>query len=153
MVDGAALLSAQTWALRASGLWKDERGVNLLDGGAAFYDSYECADGKYVAIGALEPRFFAVLAEKLNLSTPQHDPGLRAELAAVFRSHPRAHWCALLEGTEACFAPVLSMAEAPGHRHNAVRGTFADIGGVTQPMPAPRFSRTPAQTPRMPTSD
>jgi alpha-methylacyl-CoA racemase len=153
MVDGAALLAAQTWALGAAGMWKDERGVNLLDGGAAFYDSYECADGKYVAVGALEPQFFAVLAGKLGLSCRQGDPALRGELAATFREHPRQHWCDLLEGSEACFAPILSMAEAPAHPHNAVRGTFANIGGVMQPMPAPRFSDTPASVPRMPKGD
>jgi alpha-methylacyl-CoA racemase len=143
MVDGAALIAAQTWSLLAAGLWKDERGVNLLDGGAAFYDSYECADGKWVAVGALEPPFFAVLKEKLGLASSQGDPGLREELNDTFRQHPRQHWCALLEGSDACFAPILSMAEAPTHPHLALRGTFANIGGVTQPAPAPRFRRVP----------
>jgi alpha-methylacyl-CoA racemase len=120
-------------------MWTDERGANLLDGGAAFYDSYECADGKFVAIGALEPHFFAVLKDKLGLACNQFDPALRDELSATFRQHPRQHWCALLEGTDACFAPILSMSEAPAHPHLAFRGTFANIGGVVQPMPAPRF--------------
>jgi alpha-methylacyl-CoA racemase len=139
MVDGAALLAAQTYSLLAAGMWRDERGANLLDTGAAFYDSYECADGKFVAVGAIEPRFFAVLAEKLGLASLQHDPALRDELAAIFRSRPRQHWCDLLEGTDACFAPILSLAEAPAHPHLAFRGTFANIQGLLQPMPAPRF--------------
>lgn len=143
MVDGAVLIAAQTWSLLAAGLWTDERGANLLDGGAGFYDSYECADGLWVAIGALEPRFFAVLKEKLGLASSQGDPGLRDELAALFRTQPRDHWRALLEGSDACFAPVLSMAEAPGHPHNAARGTFVEVGGLLQPSPAPRFSEPP----------
>ncbi len=150
MIDGAALISALTWSLKAAGMWKDERGVNLLDSGAPFYDSYECADGKYVALGALEPEFFALLADKLGLASSQHDPGLRDELVATFHQHPRQHWERLLEGTDACLAPILSMAEAPEHPHNAHRGTFATLSGVTQPMPAPRFSATPAPEPRMP---
>jgi alpha-methylacyl-CoA racemase len=139
MVEGAALLAAQTWSLLAAGMWRDERGANLLDGGAPFYDSYRCSDGEYVALGALEPRFFAVLKEKLGLAAGQSDPGLRDELAATFRSKPRDHWCALLEGSDACFAPVLSLAEAPLHPHNAARGTFVEQGGIVQPAPAPRF--------------
>ena len=139
MVDGAALLSALTWSLKAAGMWKDARGVNLLDTGAPYYDVYECADGEWVAVGALEPHFFAVLKEKLGLACDQHDPGLRDELSATFRRHERHHWCALLEGSDACFAPILSLADAPRHPHNAARGTFATIRGVTQPAPAPRF--------------
>jgi alpha-methylacyl-CoA racemase len=141
MVDGAALLAAQTWSLLAAGLWKDERGTNLLDGGAAFYDSYECSDGRFIALGALEPPFFAVLAEKLNLSVSQNDPTLRARLTDLFLTRTRDEWCMLLEGFDACVAPVLSMAEAPAHPHNAARGTFAEIDGLIQPAPAPRFSR------------
>ena len=139
MVDGAALIAAQTWSLLAAGMWKDERGANLLDGGAAFYDSYECADGKYVAIGALEPHFFAVLKEKLGLASGQFDAGLRKELTQLFKMQPRDHWCALLEATDACFAPVLSMAEVQGHPHIAARGTLVEKGGIVQPAPAPRF--------------
>jgi alpha-methylacyl-CoA racemase len=141
MVDGAALIAAQTWSLLAAGMWKDERGANLLDGGAAFYDSYECSDGKWVAVGALEPPFFAALAEKLGLKSQQHDPALRDELAATFRQHPRQHWAELLEGSGACFAPVLSMAEAPAHPHLAHRGTFRERDGMIEPAPAPRFQR------------
>ena len=149
MVDGAALLSALTWSLRAAGMWKDERGTNLLDTGAAYYDVYECADGGHVAVGALEPRFFAVLKAKLGVRSHQHDPGLRDELRAAFRSRPRADWCALLEGSDACFAPILSLGEAPKHPHSVARGTFVEAGAVTQPAPAPRFSATPASFPRL----
>ena len=141
MVDGAALLSALTWSLRAAGMWKDERGVNLLDTGRAFYDVYQCADGEWVAVGALEPEFFAVLKEKMGLESSQHDPGLGEELKAAFLRHSRQHWCNILQHCDACFAPILSLSEAPGHPHNAFRGTFLDISGVTQPAPAPRFSR------------
>jgi alpha-methylacyl-CoA racemase len=139
MVDGAALLAAQTWSLFAAGMWSDERGSNLLDTGAPFYDTYECADGKHVAVGALEPRFFAVLKEKLGLSCSQGDPGLRDELTRTFLAHNRRHWCDLLEGTDACFAPVLALSEAPSHPHLAFRGTFANLDGLIQPAPAPRF--------------
>ncbi|MGZ8998113.1 MAG: CoA transferase, partial [Allosphingosinicella sp.] len=150
MVDGAALISSLTWSLRAAGIWKDERGSNLLDTGAAFYDTYECADGRHVAVGALEPQFFAVLKERMGLQSGQHDPGLRDELTSLFLSRPRDHWCDLLEGSDACFAPILSMAEAPEHPHIAARSTFTEAGGVVQPAPAPRFSATPAVKPRMP---
>jgi alpha-methylacyl-CoA racemase len=140
MVDGAALLSALTWSLHAAGLWKDRRGTNLLDTGAPYYDVYECADGHYVSVGALEPHFFAVLKDKLGLASGQGEEGLRDELARVFASRPRDHWCSLLEGRDACFAPVLSLAEAPDHPHNRARGTFVRPGGLLQPAPAPRFS-------------
>ena len=139
MVDGAALLSALTWSLRAAGMWKDERGANLLDTGAAFYDVYQCADGQWVSVGALEPQFFAVLKEKLGLACAQHDPALRDELQSAFAAQPRAHWDALLAGTDACYAPVTNMADAPGHPHLTLRGTFANIRGYPEPAPAPRF--------------
>jgi alpha-methylacyl-CoA racemase len=142
MVDGAALISALTWSLKAAGMWKDERGANLLDTGAPFYDVYRCADGKWVAIGALEPRFFALLADKLGLRSGQHEPGLRAELAAIFAGRDRAHWDALLEGTDCCYAPVMSLSEAPNHPHLRLRGTFADIRGYPEPAPAPRFKES-----------
>jgi alpha-methylacyl-CoA racemase len=141
MVDGAALLAAQTWSLLAAGMWNDERGANLLDGGTAFYDSYQCADGLYVSVGAIEPHFFAILKEKLGLRCGQFDPGLRKELAETFGQQPRQHWCDLLEGTDACVAPVLSMKDAPAHPHLATRGTFSNIDGLVQPAPAPRFKR------------
>ena len=140
MVDGAALISALTWSLKAAGMWKDERGVNLLDTGRPFYDVYQCADGEWVAVGALEPEFFAVLKEKLRLRSDQHDPGLRDELTAKFRSENRPYWNDLLRFSDACVAPILSLAEALLDPHNRHRSTFLDKGGITQPAPAPRFS-------------
>jgi alpha-methylacyl-CoA racemase len=158
MVDGAALLSATTWSLRAAGQWRDERGVNLLDTGAACYDVYETSDGHFVSIGPIEPQFFARFREMMGLADdpdfaanldPARWPAQKATLEALFRTRTRADWCALLEATDICFAPVLSMPEAPAHPHNAARGTFGEVDGVMQPMPAPRFSRTPANPPRM----
>jgi alpha-methylacyl-CoA racemase len=140
MIDGAALLSALTWSLRAAGMWKDERGVNLLDTGRPYYDVYQCADGEWVAVGALEPEFFAVLKARMGLASAQHDPGLRQELVEAFRQQDRAHWCDLLQDSDSCFAPILSLADAPAHPHVAFRGTFAKLAGVTQPAPAPRFT-------------
>jgi alpha-methylacyl-CoA racemase len=159
MVDGAALLTTQLHELLAAGLWTDRRGANLLDGAAPFYSVYETADGRHLAVGALEPRFYAELLERVGLDAddlpPQLDrdgwPALRARLAARFRTRTRDEWCALLEGTDACVAPVLSLAEAPAHPHNQARATFVEVGGVTQPAPAPRFSRTPCATPIPPT--
>jgi alpha-methylacyl-CoA racemase len=139
MVDGAALLSALTWSLRAAGMWKDERGVNLLDTGRAYYDVYQCADGEWLAVGALEGEFFAVLKDKMGLRSGQHDPGLRQELIDHFRGESRQFWCEKLQSSDCCVAPVLSLAQAPSDPHNARRGTFLNIGGVTQPAPAPRF--------------
>jgi alpha-methylacyl-CoA racemase len=139
MVDGAALLSALTWSLKAAGIWKDERGANLLDTGRAYYDVYQCADGEWVAVGALEPEFFETLKARMGLRCGQHDAGLRDELVSAFRRHDRPHWCNILQHHDACFAPILSLSDAPRHPHNSARGTFADIGGVMQPAPAPRF--------------
>jgi alpha-methylacyl-CoA racemase len=158
MTDGAALLMSMIWSFHGQGLWRDARGVNLLDGGAHFYETYACADGKYVSIGAIEPQFYAVLREKAGLAADvefdrQMDsrcwPALKDRLAAVFASQTRDEWCAILEHTDACFAPVLSLAEAPAHPHNVARGTFTEAGGVVQPMPAPRYSATPTAAPRM----
>lgn len=156
MTDGSALLSASLWGLRQAGLWNDERGTNVLDGGAPFYNVYGCADGKYVAVGAIEPQFYALLREKANLGDAEFDvqmdqsrwPELKARIAAVFRTKIRQEWCDLLEGSDVCFAPVLDWEDAPAHPHNRARATFVDIDGVTQPAPAPRFSRTPTATPR-----
>lgn len=139
MVDGAALLSALTWSLKAAGMWKDERGVNLLDTGRAYYDVYQCADGEWLAVGALEPEFFAVLKERLGLRSGQHDPGLRQELTDRFRGESRTFWCEKLRSCDACVAPILSLADAPLDPHNRHRSTFLHIDGVTQPAPAPRF--------------
>jgi alpha-methylacyl-CoA racemase len=140
MTDGAALVSALTWSLKAAGMWKDERGANLLDTGAPFYDVYQCADGLWVAVGALEGPFFEILARELGLTRGQYEPGLREEIAAAFASAPRDHWCGRLEGKDACFAPVLSLGDAPHHPHNVARRTFIECDGIIQPAPAPRFS-------------
>jgi alpha-methylacyl-CoA racemase len=153
ITDGAASLMSVVYGLRAAGIWTDDRDANLLDGGAHFYDVYECADGKYLAVGALEPQFYKLLLETLGLAddpdfaAPQMVkpgwPGLSAKVAAAIKRKSRDEWAALFEGTDACAAPVLTMAEAPDHPHNAARGTFTEANGVTQPAPAPRFSRTP----------
>jgi alpha-methylacyl-CoA racemase len=148
MTDGSALLTALIHGLRAAGQWEDRAGANLIDGGSAWYDTYETADGKWVALGALEPQFRAMLCGKLGISG--EDADLKATLTAIFRRHPRDHWCALLEGSDACFAPVLSLAEAPLHPHNRTRGTFFDLDGVIQPAPAPRYSATPNAPPEAP---
>jgi alpha-methylacyl-CoA racemase len=153
MVDGASSLMALMYGMRAMGAWSDERGANLLDTGAPFYDCYETRDGRYVAIGALEPQFYATLLARCGLAEEplpaQMDRAgwelLRKRLVDVFKSRTRDEWCTLLEGTDACFAPVLSMEEAPRHPHNVARGTFVSPGGVPQPAPAPRFSRTPPE--------
>ncbi|MBI2709029.1 MAG: CoA transferase [Actinobacteria bacterium] len=152
MVDGAALLTTMFHAFRAMGIWHDERGTNLLDTGAHFYDVYECADGRYVSIGSIEPQFYAELLRLTGLEGTdlpwQMDraqwPAMKEHLAGVFRTKTRDEWCALMEGSDVCFAPVLSLAEAPSHPHNVHRGTFTEVAGVVQPAPAPRFDRTPA---------
>lgn len=150
MTDGAALLSTMMYGMHAQGMWSNQRGENLLDGGAHFYDTYTCADGKHIAIGAIEPQFYALLMKLLGITdtafTAQMKsaawPDLKARLAALFATRSRAEWCELLEGTDACFAPVLDWDEAPAHAHNVARGTFVKSNGVVQPAPAPRFSRT-----------
>ncbi|TFW26564.1 CoA transferase [Massilia arenosa] len=159
MTDGAALLGSMIYGMRAYGEWNAQRGANMLDGGAHFYDTYACADGRFVSIGAIEPQFYAKLRALAGLGQdPDFDaqmdrerwPALKARLAAIFRTRTRDEWCALMEGTDACFAPVLDIDEAPQHPHNADRHTFVDIAGVPQPAPAPRFSRTAADTPMPP---
>ena len=149
MTDGSALLMAMMWGFRANGLWTDERGTNMLDTGAPFYDTYETAEGGYVAVGSIEPQFYALLLEKLELTDdPLFDsqfdraqwPAQKARLTTIFKSGTRDEWCTLMDGTDVCFAPVLSMAEALQHPHNVARGTFIDRDGVMQPAPAPRFS-------------
>lgn len=158
MIDGAALLSAMTYTLFGNGMWKDERESNVLDGGAHFYEVYETSDGKWISLGPIEPQFYAVLLDKLDLSgDTQFDdpmdrdrwPGLKSRLEAVFRTRTRSEWCALLEDTDACFAPVLSLAEAPQHPHNVARGTFVEADGLLQPAPTPRFLGTPAPPVRL----
>ncbi|MGH9124573.1 MAG: CaiB/BaiF CoA transferase family protein [Acidimicrobiales bacterium] len=149
MVDGSALLATMIHGLRAAGWWGDQRGTNLLDTGAWFYEVYETADGGYLAVGALEPKFCGELVRLVGLADPpsQFDrarwPDAKQRLAAVFRTRTRDEWCALFDGSEACVTPVLGMEEAPAHPHNAHRGTFVERSGVVQPAPAPRFSRTP----------
>jgi alpha-methylacyl-CoA racemase len=158
MVDGSALLTSFVYGLRAAGMWQDARGVNLLDGGAPFYDTYQTADGGYVAVGALEAKFYAELLAGLGLSAadlpPQNDragwPVLRARFTEVFLTRTRDEWAEVFASSDGCVAPVLSAAEAPGHPHNASRGTFADVGGLVQPAPAPRFGRSPAGVPPPP---
>ena len=155
MTDGAALLSSMMYGWRAAGWWNADRGRNMLDGGAPFYDTYRCADGRFVAVGAIEPAFYAELRRRCGLDDAAFDaqmdadgwPALKTRVAALFASKPRDAWTALLEGSDACFAPVLDWDEAPRHPHNVARGTFVTVDGVVQPAPAPRFSRTAATTP------
>jgi alpha-methylacyl-CoA racemase len=155
MVDGAASLMAALYGAFSIGYWRDERGGNLLDGGAPYYGVYETADRRHLAVGAIEPQFYAELVRGLGLSEAdipgQHDrdawPQVRERFAAIFRTKTREEWCATFAGTDACVAPVLSLAEAPVHPHTRERATFVDIQGVVQPAPAPRFSRTKSATP------
>ncbi len=158
MVDGAALLTTHLHGLRAAGLWGGSRGANLLDGGAPFYDTYEAADGRYVAVGAIEQRFWADLLRVLDLDAgslpdrlnPANWPAVREVLTKRIASRPRDEWAKLAEGTDACLTPVLSPWEAADHPHNAARHTFVEVAGVVQPAPSPRFDRTPAATPSPP---
>jgi len=150
MTDGSALLTSLFHAFRARGLWSDARGANLLDGGAPFYRCYACRDGRFVAVGALEPRFYAALLAGLGVpadEAPQYDPSgwpaLHARFEALFATRDRDDWAGRFAGTEACVTPVLSLAEAPAHPHNAARGIFMDRG-LVQPAPAPRFGDAPA---------
>lgn len=155
ITDGAALLTSIVCDLKALGLWKNERQANMLDGGSHFYDTYECADGKWISIAALEPQFYTLLLEKLGITDPEFQrqrepaawPVLKRQISDIFRAQPSAHWCALLEGTDVCFAPVLTLEEAARHPHNSARGTFFERDGVLQPSPAPRFSRTVTDRP------
>jgi len=162
MVDGVTSLLTLFYGLRAGGQWQDERGSNALDGGAPFYDTYECADGRYVAVGALEPQFWAALVDTLGLADVpgQLDvarwPELRARLAEVFATRSRDEWATVFAEVDACVTPVLTLGEAAGHPHLAARGTVVEHGGVRQPAPAPRFSRTPGALgapPTMPGTD
>jgi alpha-methylacyl-CoA racemase len=154
MIDGSALSTTLLYALFQSGNWTLNRQDNFLDGAAYWYDTYECADGKYVSIGSIEPEFHAILLEKLGLEEDpdfarqydkEHWPALKARFVDIFRTRTRDEWCALMEGSDVCFAPVLDFAEAPLHPHNRARGVFTKVDGVTQPAPAPRFSETPSE--------
>ena len=152
MVDGAASLMAMFFSMAGRG-FKDQRGSNMLDGGAHFYNTYETKDGKYVCVGSIEPQFYAELVEKAGVDAAKFDAQMDAgqwdsfkeELAAVFKGKTRDEWCRIMEGSDVCFAPVLSILEAPDHPHNRQRQTFVEIDGVTQPAPSPRFSRTQAE--------
>ncbi|MEG1451694.1 CaiB/BaiF CoA transferase family protein [Brevundimonas sp.] len=156
MTDGSALLTAMMWGFRASGFWQDERGSNILDTAAAFYDVYETADGKHIAIGAIEPQFYALMLHGTGLSDDplfaiQMDianwPAQKAALAARIRTKTRDEWAAIFDGLDACVTPVLNMTEALAAPHNRDRNTFITIDGVDQPAPAPRYSATPCATP------
>lgn len=153
MVDGAASLMTLFYGLHAAGIWRDERGSNFLDGAAPFYRAYQTSDDKFVVVCAIEPKFFATLLETLEVSDiapgEQHDeakwPAQRKILEAIFATRTRADWCDVFSGKDACFAPVLSLSEAPQHPHNQARNTFIEVDGVIQPGPAPRFSRTESE--------
>ncbi|MDQ3946883.1 MAG: CoA transferase, partial [Actinomycetota bacterium] len=159
MVDGSAVLMAMMHGMRAMGFWSDERGTNIIDSGSHFYDVYETADGEHVSIGSIEPQFYAELLRLTGLDAEadlpaQMDrdawPAMKERVAAIFRTKTRDEWCRIMEGTDVCFAPVLSMAEAPGHPHNRARQTFVEVEGIVQPAPAPRFSRTRPEIARPP---
>ena len=150
MTDGSAALMAMIYGLKAAGLWTDKPGTNLLDTGAHFYDTYETADNKFIAIGAIEPQFYELLLKLAEIDDPDFQnqldfaqwPQLKEKLSLVFKTKTREAWCEIMEGSDVCFAPVLSMSEAPEHPHNKQRKTFVENDGVLQPAPAPRFSRT-----------
>lgn len=154
MVDGAASLMTMMYSLKSRGTWRDARQANVIDGGAHFYGVYECADGKYLALGAIEPQFYRELLQRCGIRDPAFDaqweeskwPALREQMAALLRTRTRDAWCEVLEGTDACVAPVLSMEEAPAHPHMRARGTFVEDGGVLRPAPAPRFERGAPET-------
>ena len=149
MVDGSAALMAMFFSMAGRG-FIDERGANMLDGGAHFYNTYETSDGKYICVGAIEPQFYALLVQHSGVNESefgnQMDRGSwsdkRETLTALFKTKSRDEWCKIMEGTDICFAPVLSIWEAPDHPHNKARETFVDVDGLTQPAPAPRYSRT-----------
>ena len=160
MIDGSATLMSMFWAMKSIGMFNENApGTNLLDTGAHFYDVFQCQDGKYISIGSIEPQFYALLLEKTGLTNdpafakqmdPSQWPMLKTKLQDVIKQKTQAQWCAIMEGTDVCFAPVLTMTEATQHPHHIARNTFIDIAGVTQPAPAPRFSRTSPETPTPP---
>lgn len=159
MIDGAAMLMTSMYGMLASGQHTGPRGTNLLDSGAPHYEVYRCADGEYVSVAPIEAKFRQVLLERLGLAAAALDfddktrwPETKARLAALFATRTRAQWCELLEGSDACFAPVLAPLEAPQHPHHQARATFVEVEGVVQPGPVPRFSATPAAVPRAPHS-
>lgn len=158
MVDGSSVLSMMMWAFRGMGMWSDERGVNMLDTGAPYYDTYTCADGRHVAVGAIEPQFYAEMLKGVGLDTAdlpdQNDmsrwPELRAAFTEAFAAHDRDHWATVFAGTDACVTPVLSFAEVESESHNTERDTFYSENGSLYPAPAPRFSRTATSAPKAP---
>ena len=160
MIDGSATLMSMFWAMKSIGMFNENApGTNLLDTGAHFYDVFQCQDGKYISIGSIEPQFYALLLEKTGLTNdpafakqmdPSQWPTLKAKLQDVIKQKTQAQWCEIMEGTDVCFAPVLTMTEATQHPHHIARNTFINIAGVTQPAPAPRFSRTSPETPTPP---
>ena len=158
MTDGSAVLMSMIYSMRADGLWDDDRGVNMLDGGAHYYDAYETADGRFISLGSVESHFYREMIALIGLGDDpemavQNDRAAwlrqKPKVATAIRAKTRDEWCAILEGTDACFAPVLSLDEAPLHEHNAARSAFVEVGGRLQPAPAPRFSNTPADLPRL----
>ena len=150
MTDGSALLMTMIYTMQSSGFWKDSMGSNMLDGGAHFYDTYECSDGKFISLGSIEPQFYKLLCDLAgfdnNLSSDQMSrdgwPEKKKAVKEIILTKTREEWCQIMEGTDGCFAPVLNMEEAPNHPHNKARQTFIELEGATQPAPAPRFSRT-----------
>ncbi|MCC7266486.1 MAG: CoA transferase [Caulobacteraceae bacterium] len=153
MTDGAASLMAMFYGFKASGMWQEKRRSNLLDGGAHFYDTYQCADGTWISIGSIEPQFYALLLQKTGINdeafAAQMDrsawPSLKAKLGEVIKRKTQAEWCEIMDATDVCFAPILDLDDAPKHPHNVARETFLTIEGVVQPAPAPRFSATPGK--------
>ncbi|WP_339823250.1 CaiB/BaiF CoA-transferase family protein [uncultured Parasphingorhabdus sp.] len=159
MTDGSAALMAMIFDFHNVGQWRDDRGVNLLDTGAHFYDSYETSDGKFISIGSIEPQFYAQLRQVAGIAEdsdfdaqmdPRQWPALKEKLTALFKTKTRSQWCELMEATDICFAPVLSLTEAKEHPHNIARQTFVDVGGMMQPAPAPRYSVTVSDPPKRP---
>ncbi len=158
MVDGTAILMTMIHGLRVMGYWNLERGTNLLDTGAPFYETYECRDGKYISVGSIEPQFYDLLIKLTGLESEKLPdqmnraawPAIKDRFVKIFKSKTREEWCEVMEGTDVCFAPVLSMVEAPEHPHLKHRGTFIKVAGITQPAPAPRFSRSAPQVPHPP---
>ncbi|HEY5046708.1 MAG TPA: CaiB/BaiF CoA-transferase family protein [Rhizomicrobium sp.] len=152
MTDGAASLMAMFYGLTAAGMWRDSRGVNVLDSGTHFYDTYETKDGKWISLGAIEPQFYREMLEKTGIADADFEAQmdrdawsmLKDKVSKVVRTKTRDEWDAIMLGSDVCYAPVLSLAEAPHHPHNLARGTFIEVAGITQPGPAPRFSRTPS---------
>ncbi|MDB4077670.1 CoA transferase, partial [Porticoccaceae bacterium] len=161
ITDGSASLMSMFHSMDKLGAWVPERGSNMLDGQAPYYDVYETSDGRFVSIGSIEPQFYALLVEKANLDPEEfanpYDktqwPQMKISLIEIFKTKSQAQWCEVMEGTDVCFAPVLNYREAPAHPHNVARKTYIEIDGLTQPAPAPRFSRSDCATPESPSAE